>query len=162
MSKDTVRIDINAAWLHGHPNCQPLNHSMIDFIDIVAEEANAHESDMSINETLLQDITVLEIKHDTYLMWWKTILIGVLYKIDYMQLSDQIDFICPEFWDDFINWTPKSGKGTKLKVSDNVEFECEGDIKISALPEFHTWLESKNLDKETINDFYNVNIYTSK
>ena len=162
MRIETVRIDINAAWLHTHPECKPFDSSEIDLLALVAEEVGAHESDMVIDNSLLQDIKTLEVKEDCYLLWWKELFIGVLYKDYYMDGEDELDFVCREFWDDLITWIPKAGNGTKLKVSKDIDFECEGDMKISIFTKFFTWLMSKGLDKETINDFYNINKYIPK
>lgn len=152
-----VRIDINAAWLHSHPDCKPWDDKLADLLEIIADDAEVYITNIDLNESIKSDLKTLKINTDTYLMWWKNIFIGILYKEYRLDDTDLIEFVCPKFWDDFIQLTKDADP-----LSWDIELlwmECEGDLKITVPVEYKNWLVEKGFDKETINDFYKANIY---
>lgn len=149
MTLQLKRIDINAAWLHTHPDCFTPN--MDEYAFEIAGDLSLDVDVVKFNQDLLVDVKCLEVSPDNLLFWWKDIFIASYTRDYYTDGSGVFEFVNNNFWYDFII----KEDGDEIFV----EAACEGDMKISVKIKYHDWLVEKGFDKETINDFYDVNDY---
>lgn len=143
------RVDITAAWLHSHPDC--FTPDMDKYALEIASDLLLDVKVIKFNQDFLADIKCLETSPDNLLFWWKDIFIARYTNDYYIDGSGSFEFVNNNFWYDFD--IKEDGKEIF------VETACEGDMKISVKMKYHDWLVKKGFDKETINDFYNINVY---